>query len=349
MLCQVFGGEAETYKENEMPQKRKRFLTGIKPTGDIHLGNYFGAIKPIIESSKDPANETILLCPDWHGLTNRAQVFLPGESTPSVMAVFLALGFNLEGNILLLQSDFPQIHENAWYLSCASSAGLLERSHAYKDAIANGKDATAGLLFYPALMASDIITFDAEYVPIGKDQAQHLEYASDMAKHFNHLVGKPVFKEPKALLQETPQLIGTDGERKMSKSYNNVVPLFATLKELEKVAKEIKTDSKGLNDPKDPDTCTIFQIFKAFASPEATEYMRDRLEKGTNYGYGHAKKDFIDEHQKIFGLYQERYEHYLNNPAEVQKLVRPGYEQAKSYADAVVKRARNALGLKSYW
>jgi tryptophanyl-tRNA synthetase len=328
-------------------QQKQRILTGMKPTGHVHLGNYYGAIKPAVDMSHNPNNEVILLCPDWHGLTNKKEIMTPGQLTHSIISVYLALGFELENNAIILQSDFPQIQENAWYLACTCAAGMLERSHAYKDAQASGKEATAGLLFYPVLMSSDIMTFDAQLVPVGKDQAQHLEYACDMAKLFNNATHSKVFLEPKALIQETPSLVGTDG-RKMSKSYNNIVPLFASKKEIEKCVKEMKTDSKGLDDPKDPDHCYIFQVFQSFASPEAIRYMKDRLEKGTGYGYGHAKKDFLEEHQRVFGTLQPKYEYYMNNPDEVKVLLRDGRERAQSYASAVTQRARQALGLKSY-
>lgn len=333
----------------KMKSNKKRFLTGIKPSGEVHIGNYFGAIKPCIEQSQDQNNEVILMCVDWHGLTNKNEIFRPGELSHPLIALYLALGFNINDNSIVLQSNFPQIQENSWYLSCVTASGMLERSHAYKDALANGKTPTAGLLFYPALMSSDILTFDSHFVPVGKDQAQHLEYASDMAQLFNNAVKKNVFNIPKSIIQETPTLVGTDGERKMSKSYDNVIPIFSPKKELERKVKEIKTDSKGLDDPKDPDTCTIFQIFKSFASPQAISYMKEKLENGIGYGYGHAKKDFIDEHEKVFGNYRDKYEYYLNDIDAVKKLLRPGYERAHSYAEQVTKRAREALNLKNYW
>ena len=326
---------------------RKRILTGMKPTGQVHLGNYYGAIRPAIELSNNSENEVILLCVDWHGLTNKSSIMEPGKLTHSIISVYLALGFQLKNNAIILQSDFPEIQENAWYLACTCSAGLLERSHAYKDALASGKEATGGLLFYPVLMASDIISFDAQLVPVGKDQAQHLEYASDMVKLFNNAMQTPVFTEPKALIQNDPTLLGTDG-RKMSKSYNNVIPLFATKKEIEKAVKEIKTDSKGLDDPKNPDDCLIYQLFKSFASPEALLYMKERLEKGVGYGYGHAKKDFLDEHEKVFGSKKENYEYYLNHPKEVKLLLEEGIHRSQKYAKNVNSKARTALGLKSY-
>lgn len=328
--------------------ERKRFLTGVKPSGEVHIGNYFGAINPCIELSNNPNNEVILMCVDWHGLTNKSEIFRPGELTQSLIATYLALGFNYKENSIILQSDFKQIQENSWYLSCATAAGMLERSHAYKDAIANGKSPTAGLLFYPSLMASDILTFDAQFVPVGKDQAQHLEYASDMAKFFNNLVDLEVYTEPQPIIQEIPTLLGIDGERKMSKSYNNTLPIFATKKELEKRVKEIKTDSKGLDDPKNPETCAIFQIFKSFASSEAIIYMHDRLEKGIGYGYGHAKKDFVDEHEKVFGTLRQKFEYFNSSEQEIRNCLKIGYEKAQYYADSVTKRAREALGLKSY-
>ena len=322
-----------------------RVLTGIKPTGDMHLGNFFGAMKPAIEQSQNGKYEVVLMCADWHGLTDRAKILEPGKNTAGILAVLLTMGFDASKNSLILQSQFPQIQENAWYLSCSTLVGLLERAHAYKDALANGKDASAGLLYYPVLMASDILTFDAEVVPVGKDQSQHLEYTSDLAKLFNNSVQAEVFTQPRALIQETPLLIGIDGERKMSKSYGNDIPLFASKKEIEKRVKEIKTDSKGLDDVKDPATCAIFQIFKAFASSPAQAHMYDRLSKGVGYGYGHAKKDFMDEYDRVFGSKREEYEHYVNNPQEIRKKMEPGFERAQKYASAVRQRARDALGL----
>jgi tryptophanyl-tRNA synthetase len=320
-------------------------LTGAKPTADLHVGNYFGALKPAIAASQDTSNEVILMCVDWHGLTNRAKILEPGKQTLGCIATYLTLGFSLENSLCILQSEIPQIQEIAWYLSCVSAVGLLERAHAFKDAVAHGKEATAALFNYPVLMAADIVTFDAQVVPVGKDQAQHLEYASDMVGLFNNAVGHPVFFEPKAQIQSTPLLIGTDGERKMSKSYGNHLPLFAPKKEIEKRCKEIKTDSKGLDDPKDPETCVVFQILKAFASQEAIAYMEERLRRGTGYGYGHAKKDLIDEHERVFGSKRELYEHYINNPREVAKLLTPSHERALKIAATVRQRVRDALGL----
>lgn len=325
---------------------RKRILTGMQPTGEPHLGNYFGGIRPAIDMSHSKENEVILLCVDWHGLTNRAKILTPGELSYKIIATYLALGFNTEDNSIVLQSDFPQIQQNAWYLSCATGVGLLERAHAYKDALANGKEATAGLLYYTVLMSSDIVSFDAQIIPVGKDQSQHLEYASDMARMFNNLVHTDVFVEPKAMIQEVPLLPGLDG-RKMSKSYNNTIPLFAPRKDVEKRVKEIKTDSLGLNDPKDPKNCLIFNLFESFASSDAIAHMKERLEKGVGYGYGHAKSDFIDEYERVFSEKRKIYEYYVANTNELKPLLEAGYSRAYSYAQTVTQRARDALGLQS--
>jgi tryptophanyl-tRNA synthetase len=196
-------------------------------------------------------------------------------------------------------------------------------------------------------MASDILSFDAEIVPVGKDQSQHLEYASDMAKLFNNATKKNVFREPKPQLQETPSLLGTDG-RKMSKSYHNTIPLFAPKKELEKAVKEIKTDSLGLNDPKNPEECLVYLLLKSFGSADAVSYMKERLEKGVGYGYGHAKQDFLAEHERVFGAKRELYQHYLGNQKEVRDLLQDGYARCQSYAQHMTARSREALGLKSY-
>ena len=326
---------------------RVRVLTGVKPTGSLHLGNYFGAIRPAVALSQDPAYEVVFMCVDLHGLTNRAQIKESGDQTYAMLAAYLALGFHLEGNAIILQSDFPEILEVAWMLACVTNLGLLERAHAYKDAVQSGKDPTCGLFYYPVLMASDILTFDAAVVPVGKDQLQHLEYASDMAGYFNATVGTEVFVKPKPVVQDTPLLVGTDGERKMGKSYNNDIPLFAPAKVIEKRIRGITTDARGLDDPKDPETCAVFQILKSFAPEERVADMRDKLVRGLGYGYGHAKNDLIDAHREAFGKRQEAYEHYVNNPAEMCQLLEPGRQRAASLAAAVRQRAREALGLKT--
>jgi tryptophanyl-tRNA synthetase len=332
-------------RPSTLEKGRKRILTGVQATGDMHLGNFYGAIRPSVELSRDPQNQVILLCADWHGLTNKAKIKEPGQKAPAIVAAYLALGFELKGNAIIRQSQFPQIMENAWYLSCVSAVGLLERAHAFKDAVANGKEATAGLFYYPVLMASDIMTFDAECVPVGKDQAQHLEYCSDMGKLFNNAVQSEVFHEPLAMIQETPLLVGIDGQRKMSKSYGNDIPLFATSKEVEKKIKEIKTDSKGLDDPKDPNTCAVFQILQSFAPSDAVEYMKDRLEKGVGYGYGHAKKDLHEEYVRFFEEKRLAFEHYLSSPKEVENKLGNCFEDMTLLANTVRDRARASLGL----
>jgi tryptophanyl-tRNA synthetase len=326
--------------------QRKRILTGIKPTDLPHLGNYFGAIKPMIEHSLDKSSEVLLMCADWHGLTDKKNILQPSKYTLPSLATYVALGFNLSNNALFCQSSVPQIMENSWYLSCVSGVGLLERAHAYKDAVANGKEPTCGLFYYPILMASDILTFDTDIVPVGKDQAQHIEFASDMAKSFHAAVGKKCYVEPKAKINtDTPLLVGIDGERKMGKSYNNHIPLFASKKEIEKRVKEIKTDSKGLDDPKNPASSPIFQIFQSFASPEAQKHMFEKMTNGVGYGYGHAKKDFLDEFENVFGVQREKYEYYVNNSEELWKMLEPSLNKVTEIATTVTKRAREALGL----
>lgn len=328
--------------------KRTRILTGVKPTADLHVGNYFGAIKPCIEYSRNKEYEVLLMCVDWHGLTDKAHLLEPGKNTLPILASFLAFGYEPEHNSLILQSDFPQIQETAWYLSCATAVGMLERAHAYKDALQNGKKPTAGLFYYPVLMASDIVTFDADIVPVGQDQAQHLEYTSDIVKLFNNAVGKDVYKEPKPLVQSTSLVIGTDGEKKMSKSYDNYVPLFGPKKEIEKRIKAIKTDSKGMDEVKDPETCPVFMILKAFGSDAAIQDMKEKLLKGKGYGYGHAKMDLIAEHERVFGAKREAYEHYVNSPKALWEKMEPGYARANQYANQMREKAREALGLAQF-
>ena len=327
-----------------VPRGRRRILTGVKPTGSLHLGNYFGAIFPCIQMSHDPNNEVILLCADWHGLTNRDTIKEAGALTNQIIASYLALGFHLPGNSILVQSQFHEILENNWYLSCVTPVGLLERAHAFKDAVGQGLAPNTGLFTYPILMAADILTFDTQAVPVGKDQAQHLEYTSDMSKSFNAAVSETVFYAPQPIFQNVPLLVGIDGQNKMSKSRDNYIPLFGTPKDIEKRIKGIKTDSKSLDDKKDPEVCTIFKILQSFGSSEAIAYRKERLEKGTGYGYGHAKSDLWQEHKRVFGSKQNVYEHYLNSPEEVKLLLSPGFERAKHYADSVRMRAKHALG-----
>lgn len=329
-------------------KKRTRILTGIKPTADLHLGNYFGAIKPCIEYSNNPNFEVILMCVDWHGLTDKKNILEPGKNTIPMLAAFLAFGFQPEHNSMILQSDFPQIQETSWYLSCVTAVGMLERAHAYKEALQSGKQPTGGLFYYPVLMASDILTFDSDIVPVGKDQAQHLEYASDIAKLFNNAIGKEVYREPKPFVQDTPLIIGTDGEKKMSKSYDNYIPMFGPKKDIEKRIKGIKTDSKGVDDPKDAETCPIYQILKSFGSDAAVQDMKEKLSKGKGYGYGHAKMDLIAEHEKVFGSKRAEYEHYANDPKAIWAKIESGYGRAQSYADTMRDKARQALGLVTF-
>ena len=322
--------------------KKKRFLTGFKPTGHIHLGNYFGAIKPAVELSHNSDYEVILMIANWHGLADRKNIFSPAKHTKETLATFLALGFDVKNNSIIVQSDFSEILEIQWYLSSVATVGLLERAHAYKDAIQNGKTPSIALFNYPILMAADILTFESEFVPIGKDQSQHLEYASDLAKSFNNQTQSKTFLEPKAIIQDTPILIGTDGTRKMSKSYKNEIPIFCDEKELEKRIKEIKTDSKGLDEPKDPESSTIYNIFKTFASPSAQEHMYESLKRGKNYGYGHAKRDFLSEHKSIFSEKRKVFEYYLESD-DMSSLLKEGYEKAQEISQKTLKKARQAL------
>ena len=335
-----------TGRKMEAKLEKKRFLTGFKPTGHIHLGNYFGAIQPAIELSKKREHEVILMIANWHGLADRKNIFSPAKHTKETLATFIALGFELKDNSIIIQSDFNEILEIQWYLSSVATVGLLERAHAYKDAIQNGKVPSIALFNYPILMAADILTFGSEYVPIGKDQSQHLEYASDLAKGFNNLTNTKTFLEPKAIIQETPILIGTDGTRKMSKSYKNEIPIFTEEKELEKRIKEIKTDSKGLNDPKDPETCTIYNIFKTFASKSAMEHMYESLKRGQNYGYGHAKLDFISEHKRVFSEKRKKFQYYFESD-DISSLLKEGYERAEDHARRTLEKARKALKIPS--
>lgn len=319
-----------------------KILTGIQSTGTPHLGNLLGAIIPAIEMANKPENESFLFIADLHSTTQIKDGNTLRANTYSVAATWLAFGLDINKVIFYRQSDIPQTAELSWYLSCFFPYQRLTLAHSFKDKADRLEDVNAGLFTYPMLMAADILLYDAEFVPVGKDQLQHLEITRDVASRFNHQMGE-TFVLPEAISNEDTKIIpGTDGE-KMSKSRNNILNLFLDDKALRKQVMSIETDSTPLEEPKNPDTCNVFAIYKLLASPEQLEQMTANY-LGGNYGYGHAKQALFELIVEKFKTEREKYNYYINNLEEVDTLLKAGAEKASAIANGVLKRVREKLG-----
>ncbi len=320
-----------------------RILTGIQSTGTPHLGNLLGAILPAIEMANDPENESFLFIADLHSLTQIKDGATVKEHTYSVAAVWLACGLNPDSTIFYRQSDIPEVTELTWYLLCFFPFTRLQLAHGFKDKADRLDDVNAGLFTYPILMAADIILYDAEKVPVGKDQLQHLEMARDVAARFNSKMGETLV-EPEAILQSEAQLVpGTDGE-KMSKSRNNFISIFENDKNLRKQVMAIQTDSKGLEDIKDPESCNVFGLYKLLASETELSEMRENY-IGGNYGYGHAKQALYDLILTRFKNERSRYNYYMENKTELDKILKEGAHKASMVAQNTLRRVREKMGL----
>ncbi|MDP3313911.1 tryptophan--tRNA ligase [Lutibacter sp.] len=319
-----------------------RILTGVQSTGTPHLGNLLGAIIPAIQMANDPKNESFLFIADMHSLTQIKNGNELRENTYSTAATWLAFGLDLTKTIFYRQSDIPQVTELSWYLSCFYPYQRLTLAHSFKDKADRLEDVNAGLFSYPMLMAADILLYDAEIVPVGKDQLQHLEMTRDVANRFNHQMGDSLVP-PEAKIQEgTMYVPGTDGG-KMSKSSGNIINLFLPDKELRKQIMKIQTDSTPLEAPKNPDTCNLFTLYKLIASKEEIAEMRANYEGG-NYGYGTAKQAFYELLVNKYSFERERYNYFMNNLEEVDKALEIGAEKARKVAKDVLKRVREKLG-----
>ncbi|WP_343328239.1 tryptophan--tRNA ligase [Polaribacter staleyi] len=319
-----------------------RILTGVQSTGTPHLGNLLGAILPAIEMANSPENESFIFIADMHSLTQIKDGNLLRENTYSVAATWLACGLNIDKTLFYRQSDIPQTTELTWYLSCFFPYQRLTLAHGFKDKADRLGDVNAGLFTYPMLMAADILLYDAEIVPVGKDQLQHLEMTRDVANRFNHIVGETLVP-PKAEIKEGTKLVpGTDGE-KMSKSRNNIINIFLPDKKLRKQIMSIKTDSLGLEDPKNPDTDNVFGLYKLLASEAQIAEMRANYEGG-NYGYGHAKQALYELILEQFSPIRERYNHFMENKHEIDAALEIGAEKASEVAKGVLKRVRAKIG-----
>lgn len=320
-----------------------RILTGIQSTNVPHLGNILGAILPAIELSRDEKNDSLFFIADLHTLTSKKDAGFIKQSTNSVAATWLAFGLNPEKTIFYRQSRVPQVTELTWYLNCFTPFPMLANAHSFKDKSERLSDVNAGLFTYPVLMAADILLYDARYVPVGKDQMQHLEIAADIARAFNHKLGKEILIVPEGKVDERVMIVpGIDGQ-KMSKSYNNFINLFLPEKELKKVVMSIVTDSKGLEEPKDPDTDNVFKLYRLLGSEKQTEALRENYIKG-NFGYGHAKTALLELILDKFKEQRTTFDHLMANTDMLEKELAIGEAKANKLANEKLKQVREVLG-----
>lgn len=319
-----------------------RILTGVQSTGTPHLGNLLGAIIPAIEMANDSKNESYLFIANMHTLTQIKDAETLKHNTYSVAATWLAFGLDIQNTVFYRQSDVPQTTELTWYLSCFFPYQRLTLAHSFKDKADRLDDVNAGLFSYPMLMAADILLYDADLVPVGKDQMQHIEMTRDVATRFHAQMGE-TFVLPEGKIQEgTKYIPGTDGG-KMSKSRGNYLNLFETDKKLRKQVMSIETDSTPLEEPKNPDTCNVFNLYKVVASAEEIKEMRANYEGG-NYGYGHAKQALFDVLVEKYAVQREKYTYYMNNLHEIDAALETGAQKAQQTANKVLNRVRTKLG-----
>jgi tryptophanyl-tRNA synthetase len=319
-----------------------RILTGVQSTGTPHLGNILGAILPAIHMTNDPANDSFLFIADMHSLTQIKDGKVLRENTYSVAATWLACGLDTERTVFYRQSDVPETAELSWYLSCFFPYQRLTLAHSFKDKADRLEDVNAGLFTYPMLMAADILLYDAELVPVGKDQLQHIEMTRDVASRFNHQMGE-TFVLPEARIEEQTMYVpGTDGQ-KMSKSRDNYINIFLPEKQLRKQVMGIVTDSKELEDPKDPETCNVFALYALLAREEECNAMREKYRAG-GFGYGHAKQALFELIMARFEKERSTYEHLMNHTELIDAALEKGAEKARTVAQGVIRRARVKLG-----
>ena len=325
-----------------MGEKLKRILTGVQSTGVPHLGNILGAIIPAIDFSKKENIETFLFIADFHSLTQIKNSEELKRNTLSTAAAWLACGLNPNKTIFYRQSDVPQVSELAWYLSCFFPFKRLSLAHSFKDKKDRLDDVNAGLFNYPMLMAADILMYDADVVPVGKDNLQHLEITRNVANRFHNIFGNTFTLPVEHLQDETKLVTGTDGA-KMSKSKNNIIDIFAEEKVLKKQIMSIKTDSKGIEDAKDWRNCNLFKIYALLAKKNEIECMKKNYELG-GYGYGHAKNELFELILKKYSVERDKFQHYISNPDEVEKILKTGATKANATANKVLNRVRKKLG-----
>jgi tryptophanyl-tRNA synthetase len=320
-----------------------RVLTGIQSSGRPHLGNILGAIVPAIELIKQNNEESFIFIADFHSLTSSKDSELRKENTRAVAAAWLAFGLDIDKTVFYRQSRRPEVAELTWYLNCFTPFPMLANANSFKDKSERLSDVNTGLFTYPVLMSADILLYSANLVPVGKDQLQHLEMCRDIATAFNHQMGEELLTLPEPRISEEVKIIpGTDGQ-KMSKSYNNYIDIFLPEKELKKNVSSIITDSTALEEPKDPDTCNVFKLYRLIASPEQTTQMRKNY-LGGNYGYGHAKKEFMQLILDKYATERKAFDFYMSNPEEIERKLSAGEEKAKTTSMVLLKKVRAKLG-----
>lgn len=318
-----------------------RVLSGIQPSGALHIGNYFAMMKRMIEMQEK--SELFCFIVNYHAMTSLQDGAELKRNTLNAAMDFLALGLDPDKCYFWIQSDVPEVTELTWILSCHTSLGLLERSHSYKDKIARGLVPNTGLYTYPVLMAADILLYDANIVPVGKDQKQHIEITRDIAQSFNHKYGE-IFVIPEEEIQEEIAVIpGIDGE-KMSKSYGNAIEIFEDEKSLKKKVMSIVTDSTPVEEPKDPSKCNVFALYKLFASESQLADMKERYRKGGT-GYGQAKKELLELMTEYFRPYREKRKIFENDPAEVYRIMKKGADKTREVAVVTLKKVKDAVGI----
>jgi tryptophanyl-tRNA synthetase len=320
-----------------------RILTGIQSSNIPHLGNILGAVRPAIQLSRESANNSIYFIADMHSLTSIKDAEARRESSHAVAATWLAFGLDTDKNILFRQSDVPEVCELTWYLSCFMSYQRLQLATSFKEKVENGADVNSGLFLYPVLMAADILLYETNIVPVGKDQKQHLEFTRDLAEKVNHQYQQEVFVVPEARIDEQVMTVpGTDG-RKMSKSYNNFINIFLPEKELKKIVMGIVTDSTPLEAPKNPDTDNVFALYKLIASPDQTESLRQRYLAG-NFGYGHAKTALLELILEVFHNERQRYQEFMSDKSLLEAELKKGEDKAREIGTPVLERVRAVMG-----
>ncbi len=319
-----------------------RILTGIQPSGTPHIGNYFGAIRQAVELQKK--GDPFLFIADYHALTTSPE---PADLRANVFELaldFLACGLDVEKTVFFRQSDVPQVTELMWILNTLTSVGFLERAHSYKDKVAKGFVPNAGLFTYPVLMAADILLYQSELVPVGKDQKQHLEITRDIAIRFNNQFGE-IFRIPEGLIPEDVAIVpGIDGQ-KMSKSYGNTIPIFGTEKAIRKIVMSVVTDSTPMEAPKDPSKCNVVALYKLVATPEEVAEMEANYRRG-NYGYGHAKQALFEKLWKHFEPMRGRRAELAARPEQVWEILHEAAKRARIEAEKTMAKVREAVGLR---
>lgn len=320
-----------------------RALSGIKPTGKLHLGNYFGAARQF-EEMQSKNYEGFYFVADYHSLNATPDADELVKNSLNVVLDYLAFGLDPQKSVIFLQSQVPEVVELAFILGNVTPMGLMQRAHSYKEKLDKGEAINVGLFYYPLLMAADILLYDSDIVPVGKDQKQHVEIARDIAIKFNLQYNSEIFKLPEPVIKDEVAVVpGTDG-RKMSKSYGNTIEMFAPEKELKKQIMGIVTDSTPLESPKDPEKCNVFALYKLFASKDEQESMKAKYLAG-NYGYGHAKKELFEKIMSCFKPMREKREYLEKNMGEVDKVLKSGAEKARSIAIEKLKVVKKVIGI----